>query len=533
MQNDKSIAVKKHIIIALILIMIAQIACMICFGTIKDSFNMDEINSYGLSNSYYKPFPEDVGRWLPGSYFNDYLEVNKNDAFKYDSVYYNLTNDVSAPLFYYILHTVCSFSQNTFTKWTGIGINIFFFIGIILILFLLSRKLLKNDYLSLVVCLLYGFSIAAICSVMFIRMYVMFTFWVIVTVYLFTKLQSSNSFREKNALYIILAGVGSFGILTHNYFLIFYFIISLIYFIYLLTKKHYKDLFKFSICTVTSVLLAVFAFREIINQIFFGYRGTEAFSNLFNISDLFNNFISYFNILNNMLFSGLLLFFIIAIVLLIVLNAVLFKKQIFKGSFTFTILIFAPAVLYFLAISKISWGSMDRYILPVLPIFALSFVVLIKYILDSLIKNRKISIILISLISIFIIVFGFSTQNINYLNTKYSNNFKIAKQYYNNNCLIITKSAWRMIESVQDVKNYNNIYTLVINENARMDVITPYDDLIRKSKGIVIYLDNEYLSSKENSVSSIWIEAIKNETHSRKVKKLFEATYLTAYYFSK
>ncbi|MDF2567934.1 MAG: hypothetical protein K0R90_1390, partial [Oscillospiraceae bacterium] len=117
----KKILVKKEFFIAVfVLMLIMQVACMIYFGTIKQGYHIDEVYSYGLSNSYYKPFPTDRNKWLDNSYFNDYLEVGKNDKFKYDSVYYNQGEDVHPPLFYFALHTISSFTPNSFSKWQGI-----------------------------------------------------------------------------------------------------------------------------------------------------------------------------------------------------------------------------------------------------------------------------------------------------------------------------------------------------------------------------------------------------------------------------
>lgn len=46
----------KHLIILTILIII-QIINIIFWGTQKEGYHIDEIFSYGLSNSYYNPFP--------------------------------------------------------------------------------------------------------------------------------------------------------------------------------------------------------------------------------------------------------------------------------------------------------------------------------------------------------------------------------------------------------------------------------------------------------------------------------------------
>ena len=82
------------------------------------------MHSYGLSNS------TDGAVLLIALVDRDelmkYVTVAENERFDYATVYYNQTQDVHPPLYYFFLHTVCSLFPRSFTKWTGIGLNFVF-----------------------------------------------------------------------------------------------------------------------------------------------------------------------------------------------------------------------------------------------------------------------------------------------------------------------------------------------------------------------------------------------------------------------
>ena len=86
-----------------VFICVIQTLMMVFWGTQKKGFYVDELWSYGLANSYYHPhvFWEDAleDQWQPGEYFKEYIEVEPDQRFRYDSVVYNLK-----PIRRFILH---------------------------------------------------------------------------------------------------------------------------------------------------------------------------------------------------------------------------------------------------------------------------------------------------------------------------------------------------------------------------------------------------------------------------------------------
>ena len=164
----------------------ALLAMMVSIGAKKDGFDIDEFFTYGLANSYQQPFlSTQTGKWISGSSFSDYLTA-EGHAHEYLNVYENQIADVHPPLYYLFVHAVCSlFRRPPFTKWTGIGLNLFFFSLTQLGLLLLSARLLSDGEkpeltpAALLPGLLYGLSAGAASSVVFIRMYAMMTMWAV------------------------------------------------------------------------------------------------------------------------------------------------------------------------------------------------------------------------------------------------------------------------------------------------------------------------------------------------------------------
>lgn len=140
-----------------ILVFLAMLVCFCGWWAVrKEGFFADELYSYGLSNSDYAPFLSwyyNGERAYSGTSaehiysredFMSYVAVQEGQRFDYASVYYNQTQDVHPPVFYFLLHTVCSLFPGSFTKWTGLGLNFALFGGTIAALYALGMEILKG-----------------------------------------------------------------------------------------------------------------------------------------------------------------------------------------------------------------------------------------------------------------------------------------------------------------------------------------------------------------------------------------------------
>ena len=140
---------KTNIYIIFAVILFVQIVFMLYYCNMKQGFFVDEIWSYGLSNSYYHAqIWEDNGLdnvKIEPEIFKSYLTVNKGEEFSYGSVIYNQTHDAHPPLFYMVLHTISSFCPGEFSKWFGLIPNVIYFAIAMYLLLRVARCISKKN----------------------------------------------------------------------------------------------------------------------------------------------------------------------------------------------------------------------------------------------------------------------------------------------------------------------------------------------------------------------------------------------------
>ena len=114
---------------ALLLVLVLVSGVCLLFASRKQGMFIDEIYTYGLSNSSYQPF-------LGGDRFEaiehrvytrqemlDYVSINGDEGFDFGSVYYNQVHDVHPPLYYWLFHLASALTPHVFSKWTGLVLN--------------------------------------------------------------------------------------------------------------------------------------------------------------------------------------------------------------------------------------------------------------------------------------------------------------------------------------------------------------------------------------------------------------------------
>lgn len=221
----KTKTITKYNIILLIIIAVNLASIIYCFAVKKEGWHSDEVWSYGFANSYYKAqiYQDDEGNltnlneWVDSSVINDYIEVDEGERFRLDSVYHNQIKDLSPPFHSMILHAICSFFPNTFSWWYSFAINIVAFVVCMIFLYK-TAKVLKDEKLGILCCLLYGVSLAARDTYVYLRMYAMCTAMTMVLLYnvcVYTMKENDGKFVNKNLVGIFVTSLLMF--FTHYY----------------------------------------------------------------------------------------------------------------------------------------------------------------------------------------------------------------------------------------------------------------------------------------------------------------------------
>lgn len=129
---------KVFFILAIILLTIILCLTYVHFGSTNIGYDGDEVFSYLSSNAeqgYKKLAALKDHTWYPSSYFRNALSVPSSCQFHYEIPIRNQATDVHPPIYYMLLHTICSFFPESFSMWYGISLNILLTLLSLIVLF--------------------------------------------------------------------------------------------------------------------------------------------------------------------------------------------------------------------------------------------------------------------------------------------------------------------------------------------------------------------------------------------------------------
>lgn len=483
MDKIKNIIKKKNkkIILLLIIILAIQSIIYIYAGSKKEGFHIDEYLTYQLSNGVFGlSDPIENGKIYNTNPFKKCFVVDNETRFNYKGVWENQKRDVHPPFYYTLVHTVSSFMPGVFTKWIGIGINIFLAIFVTLLIYFIAKELSKLSILSLVVAATFAVLPGTVNSILFIRMYVFLSIWVLSISFLHLKYY--NKERIDNKFYVLLTLIAICGTMTQYYFLIFLFFICLFFGIHLILKKNWKDVLKYITSLAIAGIISIITFPSMIIQIFgSGYRGIESFENL-SSSDFGSRFATYFEIIKNQIFGSRLstAFLVILILVIVGLNLKRIKVKLFWCFKNFMILAF-PVITYFLLVVKISPYLTDRYVFCIYPFIWIAFILTLYWELNQITTSKKMhrEYIAILLISSFFIIYGYKL-GIPYMYKDEAKNIEISKDRGADTILCIyDNQQWKLMSSYIELDNYENMVFMAKNQinNLEMSQYNKLDNI--------------------------------------------------------
>lgn len=266
------------------IIVIIQMLMLIHYMKIRTSLFYDEIWSYGMANSYDSPFLYDKGytrdkydsfynHWIEGRRYFEYITVQPQERFAYNKVFNNQMADLHPPLYYMILHTICSFFPDSFSRWYGQIICLIVFVLAQIALFKLAKLFFDNDLMALLMCIFFGFSMAAVNNFIYIRMYCLATLWYLCITYIALKICKADQINKKNGWWLFLFGF--LGFMTHNHFAIYYFCLCIGCGAYFIARKNYKLLLRFAGLAILSFVAYYVIFPGIFKQAHYLKMSTE------------------------------------------------------------------------------------------------------------------------------------------------------------------------------------------------------------------------------------------------------------------
>lgn len=490
------------------IVILLSLAVQFFFGCRKMGFHEDEYYSF-YSTNMTSGWNVPDGEWVNMQHYRNEFMVLEGEGFQYDKVKLVQSWDVHPPVYYWVLHTVCSLTPGIFSKWQGIGLNMLFSAIGIIFLYASACLLLRGkgkEYGALALCLCYALSPATISSTVFIRMYTMLAAWVLLAVYIHARAWTSGRFLKLSFLLLLLLSV-YVGFLTHYYFLLFHFFLTAATCIgLLLRKKKWKYPLIYGGTVLAALFLAYLTYPVCLGQMFRGQRGAEATANMFDLSSLFQRLKFFGGLVNKYLFGGALL--LIALLLFAALAVRMYKKgQIRKEedyAGGFGVILLLAAVGYFLTVSKSALMLGDTSLRYIQPIFGVLLLLIFVGVADLLSPwGRKISIVGVSLITTFFAVCnlaGILGGKVLFLYPEAQEKIAYAKVHQDIPAVYIYQqgSSWCVWGSASELFEYPQVYFV---SNARKE---PFEDeRLEKASELLVYIyDGDQTEQLERVLAS-------------------------------
>ena len=481
---------------------------MTFFMTKKEGFHEDEMFSYGSSNyaydNVYRPYGKEdetnifvkekimngniiqnlkyylidhrdikdetlasiksefVPTWRSSDEANDYLTIQPKDALNYGMVYYNQSRDIHPPLFYFLVHTVSIFFVGHFSKYIIFSINLVF---MVLSLWTIKNIFEKLDKKHLIVpaLILYGFSMGAISTVIFQRMYSMLNFFVLMFISANIDIIKKDFDIDKK-LWNKLTWIVLLGFWTQYYFCIVAGVVAVLVFIGVIRKQGKQGAITYILKYLKMAVIGVLLYPLSINHIFFSYRGVGKAEMTRGFGE---KLVEYLNMIG---YSFSIPILAIAICLILLAMAVAVKsvidKKVDKNALGAGAIIFS-VICYVCVIVKVSPELQDaniiRYIMCVLPLIIISILLLI----DTVIKNKNVLKYSLVGISLIISVYGLMFSEPAFLYKGYAKYLEIAEENKEGKFVYVGDTVFNHIQSMPEFATYSE--SLILNEN-QLDV---------------------------------------------------------------
>ncbi|GHU86804.1 hypothetical protein AGMMS49941_09310 [Deferribacterales bacterium] len=371
------------------------------YASQKKDFTWDEVMTYYHANNN----EDDVfdysssSDWRPHRYIFEAMTAQPNEGLAH---FNDLRTRYSphSPLYFMQLHLVSLLFHDKFSIWLGAGLNMCWYIALSILIYALSKRFLAGK-LALLPTILWGFSGTAISMVMYIRSYVVVTFFFTLLVYIALALLEKPHLTKR--FYALLALVLFVGFDASNYFAVWLIGTAIVPLAILLYQRQLGYVIKLGLAFAVGGL-TYYNFNPRILKAF-NYRQVN------DVSALFKCFATFMHDLNTDLFGGIVFpaVLLMAVMLIVIIVRSYFDISISISALTMKVnvktikhssndngqtinvnIAFATiAVGIAFYISYISWqtnlqGPQSRYLWGLSPAFAILIVATLNSIFTRL-----------------------------------------------------------------------------------------------------------------------------------------------------
>ncbi len=424
--------------------------------------------------------------WRTSEEAKDYMTVTGKEILNYPLVYYNQARDVHPPLFYFAVNTVSTFFLGNFSKAIIGIINVSFMIATLFVIKKILESLDKK-HLIIPVLIFYGFSIGAISTVVFQRMYAMLTFFILEYILININI-SKNNFDIDKKTWIKLGTITILGFLTQYYFCIVAVIVAIYMFIRIYLKKDKKKTMKYILNYVKIAIIGVLIYPPAINHIFFSYRGIGK-ANM--QKSFIEKIVEYFSKVGYSYSVPIVVLLTIVVVFLAIdiIKKVKNQEKIINNENIMPFVLAVIFVLYMAVVIQVSpeYNTL-RYIMAVLPILAIVMFILI----DACFENKKISTSILIVLASVVSIYGLIVSEPDCLFKGYNRYLKIAEENKHTKFVYIGSTLFNHIQSMPEFAIYDE--SLIIDSREIKYVIE--DEELKKAEEFILSI-KKYKGDKE------------------------------------
>lgn len=407
----------------------------------------------------------------------DLLMPKPEARFGFGSVYWNQCLDVHPPLYYFLLHAVCSVFHGEFSVWHGLGINLCFYILSLVLIYCIMRDVSGgNHWLSLLSMCFYGFSVGAVSTVALIRMYMMLAFCTLLFTYFLVHgcihSREPLSFKSQAALGIsvILGGM------TNHFFLVYMVICSAFLGIYLWILQKKEILLQYLRTIVLSYGTVLLLFPFTLVHLLYSDHGAENISSRLSDGHVLWMYVQsihqYVCFARDALLGGAAGYAFLAIL------AVLCVQYMMKGSaYVLSVVplcsvyfLGAAVIVYIICVSMVTMYKSERYIMNIYPICAVLITGYGYEFCCRYFKRYAIEI-MVAMIAFVMIAHHFMAEP-NYLYAAYSNRYEILSQYQDKPCIYVyqddANGIWDSAALIREFSLYSRTAIIPLSQLAQV-----------------------------------------------------------------
>ena len=518
------------------LLLVIQAAVLIYFGVQKKGMHFDECFSYFNTNNSVGRQAFDRTYVTSDEIMQDFY-VKEGERFNYPYVVELQSYDVHPPVFYLLLHTLCSFFPNIYSMWFGISLNILYALLSTVFLYLIIKEFTGSTEISCGLSLLCAINPGVISNVMYIRMYCLMTLWIMIAVYLHIRMSRLTQMNELPWKYILCNAVLAFlGFMTHYFYLAFIFFLEAGFWLPKLFgwKKNWKGFIKYSLSMLAAGILGILVYPSCLGHVNSGYRGQEVKSYMLDFSDMKERISFFAGLINDYIFDHIFIVFgLTAVLLFVTAYYKMSKTKMFSRKiYVYIECIIIPTLGYYLVSAKgalLGDVTMMRYQLPIYIMVILCMGLMIYGCIKVLFKEVRLRIVVGTIVGAAFLalnIHGIVTQNVNYLYKNQATMESVAKEHSEDACVYIYNdeaNKYLLWNDFKQLAEYEKVYFVCAQDLSAIE-----DKNIQQAEKLVVYISNLNEIDNYDDYFNMIYDSNSNVTEH---EKLYEAMYANVYEF--